>query len=258
MNGDKQSFWKTIPGILSGIALVITAFTGFYIAFNKVASSANKQDSIPIPIPEPIPQGKEYLNWPIYLEETFSEVSVNWPEVKFKLDESGYLNSYEIKTVNGKYRFDISFKEEYGYYWHSIETDGKVIDFYAAVDFRFKEFVEGNAIYATIIFGRIAKTYYTLNVTASEYVGLKYFNGTKTYTIIGWIKIPDMNPHEFNRMTIAINNQQIDILINDELIVENFSDKEYLGGNLGLRVEGSGDQEVIVDFDNFELRLKPD
>lgn len=43
---EKKSFWATLPGILTGIAAIVTATTGLYLAFVG-------------PRPEPIPQAPE-------------------------------------------------------------------------------------------------------------------------------------------------------------------------------------------------------
>lgn len=262
MDDNKQSFWKTIPGILSGIALIITASAGLMVAFNKTIDEPVKnQESIPhsTTMPEPEPESltglKDYINWPIVMEETFTAPSDNWKDVDFKLSE--YLRYYEIRTINGKHRYDVGFKEDYGWVKKRAYTDGKVVNFYAALDFKFIEFLDGNVIKVAIYFGYIENTFYALEVTASKYFRLSYDNGEKTIYVIGWKKIPKMDLNTFNRIAIGVNNQRIDILFNDEILIENFPEKNYLGGYMGLRVIGSKNQDVIVDFDNFELRVKP-
>lgn len=40
----KQSFWSTIPGILTGVAALLTAVTGLFLAFNHQQSSTSSNE----------------------------------------------------------------------------------------------------------------------------------------------------------------------------------------------------------------------
>ena len=45
-NNTEQSFWRTLPGILTGIAGVITAITGCIVAINSFSSGGDQPQSV--------------------------------------------------------------------------------------------------------------------------------------------------------------------------------------------------------------------
>jgi hypothetical protein len=49
----KPSFWTTLPGVLTGIAAVLTAATGAYLALHKAPTVPKAGDSVPAPPREP-------------------------------------------------------------------------------------------------------------------------------------------------------------------------------------------------------------
>lgn len=53
MADDKPNFWTTLPGILTGIAAVVTAVTGAYLSFHKPPTTPKAADSVPAPPREP-------------------------------------------------------------------------------------------------------------------------------------------------------------------------------------------------------------
>ncbi len=53
MTDKQQAFWSSIPGILTGIAAVITALTGLYLAVN--GNSSKQTDAAPTVVTTPIP-----------------------------------------------------------------------------------------------------------------------------------------------------------------------------------------------------------
>ncbi len=50
-NGSGKSFWTTLPGILTGIATLITAVGGVYVLFNPPVSNGGNGGETPTPTP---------------------------------------------------------------------------------------------------------------------------------------------------------------------------------------------------------------
>lgn len=50
---QKPNFWATLPGILTGLAALITALTGFYLALRNDAPAAPEQPATAQPAPRP-------------------------------------------------------------------------------------------------------------------------------------------------------------------------------------------------------------
>jgi hypothetical protein len=61
---SKASFWSTAPGILTGIAAVLTAVTGAYVALHKSGASTARTDSVAPPIGH---QPQELAHEPVYI-----------------------------------------------------------------------------------------------------------------------------------------------------------------------------------------------
>ncbi len=60
MADKAKGFWSSIPGILTGIAAVITATTGLYMAINGNGPTTEKGPATP-PTPAPIVELKDHL-----------------------------------------------------------------------------------------------------------------------------------------------------------------------------------------------------
>ena len=132
MPGDRP-FLTTVPGILTGIASVIVAITGLYIALH------------PGPKPSPITSspGTEASTttkasglpeWPLVAEETFTNERSGWDVGTFSSDEAPRLDR---RVIDGKYRWDVDFKgSQHGM---AIAPYGSAVNFSVAVDARFTD-----------------------------------------------------------------------------------------------------------------------
>ena len=58
MADEDRGFWSSMPGILTGIAAVITATTGLYMAINGTGP-ATEEDPAMLPTPPPIAEPKD-------------------------------------------------------------------------------------------------------------------------------------------------------------------------------------------------------
>lgn len=52
-NGSKASFWTTLPGVLTGVAAILTALTGLYLAFADHDKSPGSDDAEEPAVTEP-------------------------------------------------------------------------------------------------------------------------------------------------------------------------------------------------------------
>jgi hypothetical protein len=57
-------------------------------------------------------------------------------------------------------------------------------------------------------------------------------------------------------MGVLVENARIQLFINAALVGEH-RDPSFSGGKVALSVEANGAGNVVVDFDNFELRVPP-
>lgn len=232
-----KSFWTSIPGILTGVAAIITAFTGFYLAYIKY-------EDIPHPIQESTP-----MEWPLVAKEKFNKNSAGWPEGSYANED---LPRFDIKFVEGKYRWDMEFlKVREGY---AESPYGSATDFYVAVDVRFAV-VSPGGLSASLLFGRASNKDYAFKISENNKYGLTRFDG-KQEMIVGYTPA-DLNAKEFNRIAVAVEDGEITLYINSKLVAT-YKDATFTGGKVGFSVMGfQSGQTTIVEFDNFEFRRKP-
>lgn len=250
-----KSFWSTLPGILTGIATLITATVGAYIAINQSQSAED-------PLPEPLsvvdqPQyiGPELINekiepslWPIVGEDAFLGDSGKW----WTGDQDNRDNTTgSIRVVGGSYRWSFTmFEPRYRYL---AAPYGPVNDFFASVDLQFVEVPENGWAYAGIILGQSESKEFYFRISENGYYSFQKFNKESG----GWDDIVIWTPFEFDpdeiiRVSISSNDQLINPHIGQENIGQ-FIVPDYFGGHVGLFI-GSSQGSTVVDFNNFELR----
>ncbi len=229
-----KSFWTSIPGILTGLAAIITAVTGFYLAYYK-NTSYTIQESTP-------------MEWPLVAKEKFNKNSAGWPEGSYANEN---LPRFDIKFVEGKYRWDMEFlKVREGY---AESPYGSAIDFYVAVDVKFVAVTPGG-LTTSLLFGRASNKDYAFKISSNNKYELTRFDG-KQETILSYTSA-DINAKEFNRIAVAVEDGEITLYINSQP-VGTYKDSTFTGGKVGFSVTGwQSGQATIVEFDNFEFRRK--
>ena len=247
-NEKKKSFWTSLPGILTGMAAVITAVSGlfFAIGYNSELSSSN----IAVLPPPAVPKTSLPIEWPLVVEETFSEIPSRWTMGSYP---SGDLVRFDLSIVGGKYRWDMEFQ-------NAVERPikapyGPETDFYMAVDVKFVALGSGE-ITASILFGRASNKEYGLYISSYQKFALSRYDGKNNVLIIDWTPI-SINLNESNRIAVAVEDQQIQLYLNSKLLGK-YKDFAYTGGKVGLAVTSyQPNATTVVDFDNLELRRKP-
>jgi hypothetical protein len=89
---SKPGFWSTAPGILTGIAAVLTAATGAYVALHRPSSPPQRPDSTPPAASSPAVPAAEppYLRIGTYPRPDLAELSLAPPPPELR-DTSGFL-----------------------------------------------------------------------------------------------------------------------------------------------------------------------
>jgi uncharacterized protein YgiM (DUF1202 family) len=130
MSEDKKGFWASVPGILTGIAAVLTAITGLYVAVWEKNSKPSQDKHIELPLPKPIPKivihPKELPQNPIQpLKDIFNLTAVID-------DPDGYSNVRSMRTRTSSIVARINKNERFHTYlqkdnWWQVKTaDGKL------------------------------------------------------------------------------------------------------------------------------------
>ena len=249
----KSSFWGTLPGILTGIAAVVSAVTGILIATGyatRLSSSGDSASPSGAP-PTGSPAAAAPTTWPIVGDEPFASTESGWETGSWS-DE--YWSRAELAIVSGKYRWDLEAKRN-AMRWQESPY-GPAVNFLAAVDLSFVSGTADKEFAAGIMFGRESKRYYTFQVSNLAMFRLSRSVGTETSNVINWTPIA-MDKRGVTRIALSVDNQHIQLFVNSKLVGD-FRDPGFSGGKVGLTaVNFAARSSQVIDFDNFEFRRKP-
>lgn len=249
MSETKHSFWGSVPGILTGLAAVITASGTIYLATDRIGG--NDQGRVVDLSPPPhVARPFSHTDWPSIATETFTGAST-WTVGSFS-DEHVNL---DLRNVDGKYRWDLQLR---GPWERWIESPyGPAVDFYVAVDARLIATTAQDP-QISLLFGRASNQDYGFTISqepANTYFGLKRYDGTNNDMVIAWMPTL-INAEQTNRLAVLVENQTIKLFLNDSPVGE-YRDPTFTGGKFGLAVAGQSEGSAVVEFDNFEFRRKP-
>jgi hypothetical protein len=260
VSDDKGSFWKTVPGILTGLAAVIGAVGTIYIA----TLGQDKRRSEP---PAPVGQstaavrtkpGMEasHTEWPLVASDTFtSPSSCTWKLGSFSAQFSAQNSHLDTRILEGKYRTE--FRGTNAQY---IEAPyPAAVDFYAAVDVQLVEskVIRGNPE-VSLVFGRAFGKDYSFTVSqhpSGNFFTFGRYDGAVTQPILE-TKYTSIQLDKLNRIAVLVEAQLIKVFLNSDEVVA-YRDPSFAGGAIGLSIGFNGSGSVIVDFDNFVFRRKP-
>ena len=249
----KSSFWATLPGILTGIAALLTAVTGILIATgyaNRLASGDAATQSAGPPSSE-AKHAPDREEWPIVADETFSGGESGWYTAKW---EDDYWSRAELAVVAGKYRWELESKRN-AMRWQE-SPHGPAVDFQAAVDVAFRSGTPKKEFAGGIMFGKESDRYYAFQVNNLGSYRLSRSEGKETVNVINWTPVPAQT-RDANRLAVTVDDQRIRLLINSQLVGD-FRDPSFKGGKVGLTaVNFAAGSSQVIDFDNFEFRRKP-
>jgi hypothetical protein len=245
MSEERKSFWATLPGILTGMAAVITAITGLYIAYGPDTKESVSPGSQPTSLPAPATKAIEPTEWPLIADVSFTEIPSGWIVGN---NASPETPRFEIRVVGGKYRWDIEFQKNWDRWVES--PYGSALNFFLAADVRVAE--SKSVVKVALTFGHAGNKHYAFKIGADKYFGLSRSEGDVQPMILDWTPT-QIELNEVNRMAVLVHNQEIKIYLNSKVIGE-YRDPSFTGGKVGLSVEGEQGASAVVDFDNFEFR----
>jgi hypothetical protein len=261
---DKQ-FWSSVPGILTGVAALITAVGTIYLSLNRPQPEPNpatggQPPRVGADVEGPSPTtgppsaetdsrlAKAVSNWEL-TRETFSDSSSKW-WVGSESDEGG---AYELALVGGRLRWNTAFRK--GWERQQWVPYGPVTDFYAAVDFILVQ-GSGNDVDVGLAFGGTGTTHYVFRVISNNTFDLTLFKDNVNDSVFRAIPIPtQVSFQRSNRVGLLVDNGHMAFYVNGKLLGEYPADA-YKGGQVGLTVGANAAGMVVVDFGNFELRRR--
>ena len=251
MDDDKRSFWTSVPGILTGLAAVSAAVSTIYLGATRENKGHGEVARTP-PLPSTVTSKPvAHTEWPSVGTETFTEGSSHWTVGSFS-SESERL---DLRIVEGKYRWDLLSQIPVT---RSIEPQyGSVVDFYAAVDARLVASTAKDP-HISLQFGKASNKNYAFTIArhpTGMYFGLSRFDGTKPEELITWAHTP-IKLEEVNRLAVLVENSTIKLFLNSSFVGD-YRDPSFTGGKIGLAVTTFTGGSIVVDFDNFELRRRP-
>jgi len=222
---------------------------------SKVTAESSQYPSIEsTSIPTVLPTGGSEklfhsLTWPIVFRDTFDSNNSDWPLWNIQRD-SAIIKS-EVK--DGTYHWEYTPKLN-KWYWFSAPLYS-YSNFYLSVNIRR---LPGNDTYtwygvAFRVQGNKAYIFY-IDDNQKYYFGL-YDNDVWT-DIIGETRISQILPGKFNELSVIGDDSEISLFVN-KTPVGSIIDNSLSQGNIFLLFGGSSGEEVIIEFDNFELREKP-
>jgi len=166
--------------------------------------------------------------------------------------ENGRL---DLRIVEGKYRWDLLTQKPWTRW---IESPyGSLVDFYTAVDARLIASTAKDP-QISLLFGKVSKKDYVFTIArwpAGTHFGLSRFDGTKYEDLITWTPTPT-KLEDVNRLAVLVENSTIKLFLNSSLVGD-YRDPSFTGGKVGLSVGVYSGGSLVVDFDNFELRRRP-
>lgn len=129
MAEEQKGFWTSIPGILTGLATVLTAITGLYMAMSGDARHGQDDQGLPAPtVPKP-EQAKSEPEPPRNMSQR--------PKEFFRLaavidDPDGFTNLRSQKSASSEVVARVNQGEQFytytqdGNWWQVMTSDGKV------------------------------------------------------------------------------------------------------------------------------------
>lgn len=129
MAEEQKGFWTSIPGILTGLATVLTAITGLYMAMSGDARHGQDDQVLPAPAVSKPEQAKSAPEPPRNMSQR--------PKEFFRLtavidDPDGFTNLRSQKSASSEVVARVNQGEQFftypqeGRWWQVMTSDGKV------------------------------------------------------------------------------------------------------------------------------------
>jgi hypothetical protein len=253
---DKRDFWATLPGMLTGIAAILSALTGVYLAVRNDDSPDSRPNTEVVSQPtdgsrEPAVHTIASISeWPISASDTFSEAASQWPRGNFP---EGALKRFELSVNGDTYRWEIETQNVLS---KSITAPfGFVKDFFASVDVVVRQH-SVEPIDVGLIFGAAEGGDFRLLLKSPGSIAVSRATGTTINDLlVNWTPI-EAPLNQRNKVAVLVDAGRMSFYVNGKEVATH-RDERYVGGSLGLSVGLYSAGTAAIEFDNFELRRRP-
>jgi hypothetical protein len=247
---EKPPFWSSLPGILTGVAAVITAATGLYLASRDAPSkpdAAAVGGTLATPATKPIASQSATTEWEAMAKERFADNAANWMLGSFA-DE--YFRDRTLAITGGKYRWTLDFARDWSG-WVPAPF-GPQMSFQVAVDAVVLEAsVPGTSL--GLVFGHAGENHYEFRIR-DGYFGISRLSGTGHDWIIRETPIRIVVTSA-NRLAVQVEDGLMTFTINGHQVGQ-YRDPAFSGGTIGMFAASASGTRATVEFDNFELHRK--
>lgn len=186
--------------------------------------------------------------WPLVISETFTQPDPGW----FMGEEEG--SEFSIQTALHGEKYLWALDSDVKTIWHTHPNMEPVGDFYLTVEVEFSAVSKSSGCGAVFRLDEGGNYYYFhIDGSRAYEFGIQYnqeWISILSPTFSTWIK-----PEESNRITILAQGDMFTFFINDHYVAQ-VEDSRLIEGLAGLGASPGGSGEhMVVEFDNFELRV---
>lgn len=192
--------------------------------------------------------------WPMVEKDDFSgSETMNWCQGPDTFDQGTSTR----RISDGAYRWELKLNSSWAVNCAPVEGES-LNDFYVAVDAKLVSGPSDQVQYGLQlrVVGAPGDQYYVLLMTDNQYWEFaRWFQ--KEWKNWGWVPEKGIHPGEYNRLEVVTEGTRFHFYINGESA--GYIDDDAIPlGRVGLIAGNSIAGEAVVDFDNFELRKKPE
>lgn len=198
----------------------------------------------------------ETQKWPLVAKDNFDSNKFGW----FEGDSSTSKTNYTISIVDGIYSWKVKAKNTGGtVVWPKPTKIDITPNFYVAVDVQNMSQLD-TAGYGLTFRNQGASNHYGFIIYSTQKIVVRYDrneNGQTKDTSLANLTSEEILPYTSNRIAVIGIGNEFWFYIND-IFVNYIKHEGPLTGSFGLAVAAANkDDEILVKFDNFELREAP-
>ncbi|MFY9820826.1 MAG: caspase family protein [Thermoanaerobaculia bacterium] len=200
----------------------------------------------------------EAKSWPLVLADNFDSADTYTSFLKTELNGVGTAGTYTGLISSGVLRTSfIPNSKKGGINTDLANTPATIADFYLKVDVRnVPRSAEGDAglVFRCSTAGTV-RHYYEFMIGAKGFF-LAVYTG-RWHNLLPRTDSQAIHPGQTNSLAVVAIGHSLTFFINDQKVNQVF-DATLSYGRVGLNIESRGIEPVTFDFDNFELRRRPE
>lgn len=185
--------------------------------------------------------------WRAVLTDAFQSNVNRWPSGEFSNNSLSGTRTF----MNGKYRWE--GKGPQNVIWRSQSIANPLSDFYLSTT---GKWISGarNTAYGLIFRRESDDSHYFFGMTDSQQFALRLLSSNSWSTLIDWTYTTAIRPGDTNRLTVIAEGSHFLLFINNQYVGE-ASDDKLGNGRVGVAIQFfNPNDQVVVEFDDFELR----